>query len=123
MKIAAAILVITVAFGAQPCAAHGTPILQSGGAGQRVIAGGNASCKIERGVHVCGAAISAQPIETVLSGREATVRQRIITERIIINRPYRRVRNLRVQGFTNGKVYPSKRFTQGFFADRTARRR
>ena len=84
------------------------------------------TCKNIKNVSVCGFNSSVKKtnspssVDQVLAG-SAPVGKTQTT--VVINKltpvraswPYRQ---LRTQGFTNGKVYPSRRFTKGFFADR-----
>ncbi|MEL7485774.1 MAG: hypothetical protein AAGJ87_01010 [Pseudomonadota bacterium] len=120
--VAIAAFAALAAFSASPAVAQpvnqGAKILQIGGADARTNQGAGVECRRESGVRLCGAAPRAE--EPELAGGETAVRQTIITERIIIDRPFRLIRRLRTQGFYSGNIYPSRRFTQGFYADRIA---
>ena len=59
---------------------------------------------------------SAFDDSALLGGEPAAVSQDVVV--IIKQRPWRRIRHLRTQGFYSGVPYPSRRYTQGFYSGR-----
>jgi len=99
----------------------GPSILQLGGAEARASEGAAVNCGHEGRVYICKAA-ATETQELVLEDGPRVVERIIVKEkRIIIRRPL--LRALRTQGIYSGDVYPSRRFTQGFYSNRIARSR
>ncbi len=116
------IFFVSAMFAGTAALAHDGPaILQMGGASERVSHGERFACAEQRGAHLCkGAESQTTELEFAPAAR---VVERVIERetRIIIRRPL--LRALRTQGIYSGDVYPSRRFTQGFYSNRVARGR
>ena len=94
-----------------PARAHDAPvILQLGGASEKVSHSGKSQCLREGGVLLCTGPNAPMPAKKAPASR-------LVQDRTIIIIDRRAPRRLRTQGFYSGKVYQSRRFTQGFFAD------
>jgi|GEM_PF-5380063 len=118
-KIIVPIIGALLAVAATPAAAHSAPsILQLGNEKVRVSHSASAGCVDKGGVHVCGALAREANEDNSLLGEGS--REQLIIKKTVIVRDGNPPRRLRTQGFFSGKVYRSKRFTQGFFADRIA---
>jgi len=104
---------------AAPAFAHSAPaILQLGGDKARASHGTGAACEEQRGVHLCGAVAKPTLAGTTPPQR---IQPRIVTKvRVVAGLPNSQCRR-------SQEVFPgigcrrTRRFTQGFYADRIAR--
>lgn len=96
-------------------AAEGPKLLTTGGKGERASMTAGVSYKESGGVTlITGRAQTALAETELLGGDPAPEKCEIVVK--VEQRPWRRIRHLRTQGFYSGVPYPSRGYTQGFYS-------
>jgi len=96
----------------------GAQIITTGDGTARSATTNGVSFAMEKGVHVFGGAAAAPARDTFAgASRKMRIEKRIEIELNTYKKPWRRLRDMRTQGFYSGIAYPSRQYTQGFFAD------
>lgn len=113
------LIAIAMALGAWAAAgaaaAHqGPKLLTVFGADERASATSGVSSEHVNGVHLYEGATRLAGGEPGDKAKAPSAPEARIV--IVIDRPWRRIRKLRTQGFYSGDRYPSRAFTQGFYS-------